>query len=136
VHTRVLQSRTPCTLPDVLIVRLVRDCFTSPPSKHVHHVRFEHQFRIGSDDFFLTAVIEHIGNTMQNGHYVAYCYQDDYSLSLPVPVDGEPKSWRPLWRKINDGTSKIIAKQDVLLVQACILVFQRCFPVTASHLRL
>ncbi len=130
VHDGVLQTRALHQCPELLFIRFARDGYGSlQPCKLQHHVQFGWYFSVGSEVYRLKAVIEHLGMTMTNGHYVAYC-REDCESDIACPTN--TASCSNTWWKFNDAACREVLRTEVVLtVAAFILVYERQFPARA-----
>ena len=99
--------------PPVLAVSLKRFTFdptTLTPQKIMYHVRFDMTLHGFSDTpYQLRALIEHRGETLRSGHYVAYVRTDA----------GD-------WYLCNDSASReLLVENDVLQRRAYMLIYER-----------
>ena len=58
---------------DILVIQLKRFLWVQGPVKRCEHVEFEEFMTVGSWNFKIKGIIEHIGRSTEHGHYVSYC---------------------------------------------------------------
>ncbi|KAK3122522.1 hypothetical protein QOZ80_8AG0614770 [Eleusine coracana subsp. coracana] len=114
-------------LPHVLTVRVLR--FSNNLLKAVGHVKFEENLDVGPyvgprskdkvSSYGLVGVIEHVGNSLDSGHYAAYV------RTSRIGSHQQSSSGSSSWFYTGDGNIKQVSIEEVLKCQAFLLFYER-----------
>lgn len=71
-ETDIIKKYVPYINPDILVLHLTR--FDRSGRKIQKHIPFDFELKFNNDDYVLYGTIEHLGSTINFGHYIAYIH--------------------------------------------------------------